>query len=474
MSGLSEQNRTLSLPFTSEQEWALEVTERVASALSIIGCVFIVATFLSSKTFRKPANRLIFYASLGNLAMNVGTALSLDGIRAGRNSALCQFQGFLIQMFLPADAFWNLSMAINVYLTVFRNYDAKQLKRNDWIYLMVNYGLTFVVAFVYCFVGTGARGKMYGPATLWCWVDKQWDDFRVILVYAPAWYVARIVWLDPANGRRIAIAAAFTIYMIAGREIFRKRRELRAFRDNGHAGGQDNTFHAFKTTEVQVTSEVADYAVERGEVARESRTSINLDPQSRSMNTHGLQQYSVSVSRGPRFINPFAAGSYETSPEYKANNVALEANKAAWGYTKCALLFFVSLLITWLPSSIFRVHSLIHDSPGYFPLAYATGLVLPLMGFWNTVIYITTSWDAVNMLFGELRPRRVLVAFGLPGRAGGRRQGPRSRDPWAGTRGQSLSDGGAFPGRSRGTSKNEYAIRDDRGSLSDSLKGLAQ
>lgn len=30
------------------------------------------------------------------------------------------------------------------------------------------------------------------------------------------------------------------------------------------------------------------------------------------------------------------------------NRIAIEANSAAWGYTKVALLFFVSLLVTWV------------------------------------------------------------------------------------------------------------------------------
>ena len=34
--------------------------------------------------------------------------------------------------------------------------------------------------------------------------------------------------------------------------------------------------------------------------------------------------------------------------QYRRNRAALEANRAAWAYTKVALLFFVSLLITWV------------------------------------------------------------------------------------------------------------------------------
>ena len=110
----------------------------------------------------------------------------------------------------------------------------------------------------------------------------------------------------------------------------------------------------------------------------------------------------------------------------------MEANAAAWGYTKVALLFFVSLLVTWasapaphpghnqiskrsrltnilqVPSSVNRVYSLIHPELVSLPFTYASGVVLPLMGFWNSVIYITTSWRAVRLLFtGKLQGDHV-------------------------------------------------------------------
>ena len=39
-----------------------------------------------------------------------------------------------VKRFLPADALWNLAMAINVYMTLFRNYNAQRLKTLEWRY----------------------------------------------------------------------------------------------------------------------------------------------------------------------------------------------------------------------------------------------------------------------------------------------------------------------------------------------------
>lgn len=66
--------------------------------------------------------------------------------------------------FLGVDCFWALCMAFNVYLIFFHKYTVEQLRAMDWKYLSGCYGCSFVPAFVYIFVETRARGKVYGEA----------------------------------------------------------------------------------------------------------------------------------------------------------------------------------------------------------------------------------------------------------------------------------------------------------------------
>lgn len=66
--------------------------------------------------------------------------------------------------FLGVDAFWSCCMALNVYLIFFHRYTVQQLRSLDWRYLLCCYGASFVPAFVYIFIDTKARGKIYGPA----------------------------------------------------------------------------------------------------------------------------------------------------------------------------------------------------------------------------------------------------------------------------------------------------------------------
>lgn len=71
--------------------------ERVCSVISLLGCASILATFAFSRRFRKPINRLVFYASVGNILTNTATLI-------GRSATgdvygfVCQAQGFLIQV----------------------------------------------------------------------------------------------------------------------------------------------------------------------------------------------------------------------------------------------------------------------------------------------------------------------------------------------------------------------------------------
>ena len=95
---IREEVAVMTVTLNSSHLHALELTERIASCLSLAGTIFVMITFLYSSEFRKPINRLIFYATWGNTICNAATLMSLSGVRAGKHSSLCQLQGFLIQM----------------------------------------------------------------------------------------------------------------------------------------------------------------------------------------------------------------------------------------------------------------------------------------------------------------------------------------------------------------------------------------
>ncbi|THC93519.1 hypothetical protein EYZ11_007010 [Aspergillus tanneri] len=290
---------------SENQLFAISTTERVCSAISLAATAIVVVSFICSSAFRKPINRLVFYASWGNIMANLATVISQSGIRAGLDSPLCQFQAFLMQWFMPADALWTLAMACNVYLTFFRKYDSEQLRRLEWKYLLFCYGLPFVPAFTYFFIRTKARGRVYGSALIWCWVAPSWDFLRIAVFYGPVWFV---------------IFLTFAIYARTGGVIYQKRRQLR------RAGslGSENLKPSFsKTTEVSITSEVS--------------------------SPNECYRPTVTIEGGPSgAIALKTVKNDPPNPHLQRRIMAAEANSAAWAYTKYAMLFFVALIITWM------------------------------------------------------------------------------------------------------------------------------
>lgn len=91
--------RRAAMPLTDDQLRDLQIVERVASGFSLLGIATIITTFCLSKHYRNPIHRLILFNSFFNLFDAIATMISLSGPRAGNGSALCQFQGFLMQMY---------------------------------------------------------------------------------------------------------------------------------------------------------------------------------------------------------------------------------------------------------------------------------------------------------------------------------------------------------------------------------------
>lgn len=82
---------------TESQLNAISIMERLCSAISLLGCIFTIATFTCFSAFRdKPVNRLVFYATFGNMASNVATLMSRSFLD-NPDSFGCQFQAMLIQ-----------------------------------------------------------------------------------------------------------------------------------------------------------------------------------------------------------------------------------------------------------------------------------------------------------------------------------------------------------------------------------------
>ena len=201
---------------------------------------------------------------------------------------------------------------------------------------------------------------------------------------------------------------AFTLYVMSGREIFRKRRELRAFRSPSPNFVED-PFTGYKTTEVSVISE----PMSEGMPARPANIfdvfNTRRGHHEHSPSQKGYEQYTTTIHSPPpsTIINHIPHSASNSTVSVKRYRAAVEANTAAWRYTKVALLFFISLCITWVPSSANRIYDLAHPNDVSYTLNFIAAIVLPLMGFWNGVIYFVTTRAVCAEFFWSLVPMRV-------------------------------------------------------------------
>lgn len=109
-----------------------------------------------------------------------------------------------------------------------------------------------------------------------------------------------------------------------------------------------------------------------------------------------INRYSVTISSPPDRMVPITTR--RPSGLTRPINIKL-------AYTKVAMLFAISILITWVPSSVNRIYGLRYPKQPSYALNIGSAIVLPLQGFWNTVIYFTTSIAICKEVWARLRGR---------------------------------------------------------------------
>ncbi|KAK6340952.1 hypothetical protein TWF696_009265 [Orbilia brochopaga] len=435
---------------TSSEIGTIEAVQRMSSVLSILGALFIIVTFLGSRRFHKPINRLAFYAAIANIMSTVATTIARAGPASGQGSGLCNMQGLFIQSFLPSDALFIAFMALNVYLTVNFKFSTSQLKKLEPYYVAFSFGMPLLSGLILMWVRAPGKGPIYGDATLWCWISEEYDVLRLAVFYAPVWLI---------------ILITLMLYVSAGKTVFKMRNDLRRFDEKARSGvspahplsSQTETSSCAPRTgkstasAIQLTTvtqiDQADEPIEGSYINHQDpyqytvtieaggsgrKSSVgggDLDndiefeasaptehedheeivSRPRSASTASLSDFSGSTKKPSVATDHtivFAAPPVPIQSGGRAGILAsrrtMKANAAAWAYTRCAFLFFIGLIITWLPSSLNRVYGIIHPTDQQFGLYLTASLVLPAQGLWNFVIYVTTSWGSCKLMWRDM------------------------------------------------------------------------
>ncbi|KAH6895752.1 hypothetical protein B0T10DRAFT_557933 [Thelonectria olida] len=385
---------------TSTQHGTLVLLERIGGSISLVAVLLIFVAYALAPRVRNVQNTFIVFASISNIGASIASLIALDGVEQGVDSSLCQGQGFLFQMFMQSDPWWSLAMAFNVFLVFFFRTSPDAFRKWWWLYCLICYGGPFVIALTLLLVRNPRKGKMYGSATIWCWVDTEWENVRIYSYYMLIW---------------ICIVGSLIFYFMVGYHVFHSRNRLKSISasKSREAGTNEqkprvdflvpqDCFYGRIVTEVQVVQSTASSSA----LPTEPKTAYKqpLSPNtSFEMSSSSMQppsnQYFSNFSTvtsapapTPKRRQPLQQIKLATSHVFSKFVVDDPIKRA---YLRTSLLFALSVLATWIPSSMNRIHSwLLGDSP--YEYHVATAAVLPLQGLWNAVIFFITSSHALR------------------------------------------------------------------------------
>ncbi|EPZ35033.1 hypothetical protein ROZALSC1DRAFT_29315 [Rozella allomycis CSF55] len=142
--------------------FASQILIRVSSALSILGCLFVIASYLYDKTYRTPANRLVFSTAIYCLIGNLGTIIGESGIGV---KGLCELQGFFIQ-FLLGGVLYTGFMALNLLIKFKRKYTLQQVEKFEKFYHFAVFVGTVLPSSILLFYPSDVYGVGLRPSIL--------------------------------------------------------------------------------------------------------------------------------------------------------------------------------------------------------------------------------------------------------------------------------------------------------------------
>lgn len=159
------------------------------------------------------------------------------------------------------------------------------------------------------------------------------------------------------------------------------------------ARGQAHNFENISFNGTQFTSTISAGSASKDDYDRDPSPTRALPPLSANVSpcsgARRRQAPAVSVVKMRRRLNIFQRIARGVR-RFGAKLRNMDPVKLA--YLRTSFVFAISVLVTWTPSSINRVYTLVYPNQASYGLNIAAAVVLPLQGVWNAVIYFTTSW----------------------------------------------------------------------------------
>ncbi|KAM5349774.1 hypothetical protein ACJ41O_006279 [Fusarium nematophilum] len=361
----------------------LALLERLGGSISLVAVLFIFITYAVVVPIRNPRNTFIMFASIANLGASIACIIARDGIYpSGRGIVLTRDGSNRVCLrFMQSDAWWSFGMSFNTFRVVSGRTNPNSFNKS--LYSLVCFGGPFATAFPLFFISTPSRGPVYGETFVWCWIRDEWADIRVFTSYIFVW---------------ACIIASVVLNSIVGYRIFRTRNEIRNF-SNSHSqqsGGDEQlsgpptrpklrgSAYPIVVTEVSITHAPASM------MAKPSPTFTNSTMRSSGTSAHEQMNRYSSIITSPNAGEqvPKIPRILKATKRVVAKFRLQDPVKRA--YLRTTFLFTLSVLVSWIPASINRIHSM-QGSQVPYPYQVTMVAVMPLQGLWNAIIFFVTS-----------------------------------------------------------------------------------
>ena len=195
----------------------------------------------------------------------------------------------------------------------------------------------------------------------------------------------------------VALLGALAIYSVALAKAWHHRRALVKLLNPLN----ENPFEATITTEIEIISSLAHQNTDTMVRATRVDSGEIFDGSQMLDFLNGKGPYSVQV-RGLQIEGGGQGRSRSEMlyiPTLTRKAALAEENQEAWLYARVAFLYFLVMMLCWIPASVNRLVSFINPDNVIFGLNFTAILFLPLQGFLNALVYCVSSQTAVRSLF---------------------------------------------------------------------------
>ena len=155
----------------STPDCSTTVSKTIASCTSLVGCTFTFLFIVFHKKYKSLTHRLILTLLLISFIV---PCCCLNPKLDGR--AACQVTAFIFNFAIVSQRLIMICITIYLLLLVVKEQQFRYLESTFHVFI---WGIALLDSFLPLFKNA------YGNATDWCWILKEYSDFRIICFYGP-------------------------------------------------------------------------------------------------------------------------------------------------------------------------------------------------------------------------------------------------------------------------------------------------